>query len=920
LASTGSDGQEIRDAAPMPTNVAGFIAGLRALKVRAGNPSFEELRRRSGVPRSTLADALKPGRGALPRLQVVTALLQACDAGAEEIDRWDRAWKEIQNGRDGRRGTDADGAASGGLAGAANRNFLPADLSDFTGRGAETDRLLRNLGRLTSRAAVISAIDGMAGIGKTTLAVHVAHQLAPVCPDGQFFLNLHGHTPGREPLEPARALHRLLRLLGVAEERIPEDLEDRSALWRAELGGRSVVLVLDNAADADQIRPLLPGGDRCLTLITSRRRMVELHEAATLSMEVMPLADAVALFNRVAGESRVEKEQAAVAEVVRLCGFLPLAIRIAAARLRHRPRWTVEALIERLREQLGRTRPAEGADQVAAAFEMSYRRLGPAHRSMFRLLGLHPGPDIDPAAAAALTLLPARHAEDLLEDLLDHLLIEQHAPRRYTFHDLLRGYSADVVRSETAEPERRRALSRLLDHYRYSCADAMDLLYPHEHGMRPHPPRPDAPIVDRADFADTQIARAWLEAEMPNLLACAVLAVHQAPEHTGNISTIVYRYLDDHARYADALTLHTAALRAADHRRDGAARLQARLCLGAVSWRTGRYPDAIGHYQQALSLARASGDRANESRALANLGLTYFRIGRYHEAIGSNLAAIEIARETGNRLAESHFLGNLSRACHRLGRYPEALEYLDQALGASRETGDRVVEGRSLCNLGVLHGRMGRHALARELLDRSLVLAEQTGDRITEVCVLTNLGALAGKLGVPAEGLDPLDRSLTLAREVGDSSGEAHALTDLGTLYLRMGRYAESAEHQRRALVLARRTGEKNVELEVVNGLGEVSRADGASKAAIDLHRQALALAEELDDRFERARAHLGLGDAHHELGARDEAEANWRLALELFSALGVPEAGHARRRLGIAQVTPVTPCHRRDGAGVLWA
>ena len=247
--------------------MADFTAALRALKVRAGNPSFQELQRRSRVPRSTLAEALKPGRSALPRLEVVTALIQACGADTAETAQWQRAWKSIQTAEDRRRTREAGSPEHADQAVPGSRNFLPGDLADFTGRAAETAQLLRELDRLSSRVVVISAIDGMAGIGKTTLAVHTAHLLTPSCPDGQLYLNLHGHTPGRDPIEPARALHRLLRLLNVAEDRIPEDLEDRSALWRAELANRSVVLVLDNAADADQVRPLLPAGSDCLTLI-----------------------------------------------------------------------------------------------------------------------------------------------------------------------------------------------------------------------------------------------------------------------------------------------------------------------------------------------------------------------------------------------------------------------------------------------------------------------------------------------------------------------------------------------------------------------------------------------------------------------------------------------------------------------------
>ncbi|MBO0870495.1 MAG: winged helix-turn-helix domain-containing protein, partial [Micromonosporaceae bacterium] len=397
---------------------------------------------------------------------------------------------------------------------------LPPAASHFTGRATQLAWLTALAHPADTQTAagtvVISAIDGMAGIGKTTLAVHAAHQIADGYPDGQLFLDLHGYTHGVTPTEPGEALDRMLRLLGVAGEQIPTDLDERVGLYRSRLAGRRVLIVLDNAATEAQVLPLLPGAPGCLVLVTSRRRLSGLEHTHSLSLDTLPPHDAVALLRDTAGEARLAGQPADLAaELVELCGRLPLAIRIAAARLRSHPAWDLAHLVHRLRDQQHRlTELATGQRSVTAALDLSYQDLDTDLRHAYRLLGLHPGPDIDPYAAAALLDTTLAEADRTLEQLLDAHLLQEPIPSRYRFHDLTRAHAAHTATRDEPEDSARSALDRLLDHYRHTASLAMDTAYPHEQQRRPHVPPARTPSPD---LPDPRAALQRLDNELPNL-------------------------------------------------------------------------------------------------------------------------------------------------------------------------------------------------------------------------------------------------------------------------------------------------------------------------------------------------------------------------------------------------------------------
>ncbi|WP_188316799.1 AfsR/SARP family transcriptional regulator, partial [Solihabitans fulvus] len=461
----------------------------------------------------------------------------------------------------------------------AARNDLPGDVLDFTGRDAEMTRLLAALsGDGDGSTVVIEAIDGMAGVGKTTLAVHAAHRLANQYPDAQLFIDLHGHTTEHEATDPFTALHVLLRALDVPGDQIPHELDQRAARWRAELAERKALVVLDNAASAAQVRPLLPGATGCLALITSRRRLADLDAAQTLSLDLLPLQDAIALFSHVVGHDRAAAEPEAVEIVVDLCGYLPLAIRIAAARLRARSVWTVGHLADRLGQgRRALTELATGDRSVAAAFTLSYQHLSGSQQRLFRLLGLHPGPSFDAYAAAALAAIDPGDAEILLEALVDVHLLQQPTSGRYQFHDLLRQHARSTADTAESEMEQSRALHRLVEFYLHTAHNADRLLNPH----RP-PIQLDSPRLDHIrPLRDHTAALAWFDTEYPCLLAAQRTArTRQWHQAVWNMAWTLGTFHERRGHLHDRLTMWRAGLAAAEYISDPVTHIFARRLVG----------------------------------------------------------------------------------------------------------------------------------------------------------------------------------------------------------------------------------------------------------------------------------------------------------------------------------------------------
>ncbi|MFI6323963.1 BTAD domain-containing putative transcriptional regulator [Nonomuraea sp. NPDC050556] len=676
------------------------------------------------------------------------------------------------------------------------QSHLPYDLPDFTGRAPELARLVESPTR-NRRVVTISAIDGMAGIGKTALAVHVAHRLAEHFPDGHLFVDLHGHTPGQVVCQASTALEMLLLQLGVTPDRLPVTLADRAALWRSELVNRRVLVVLDNALDADQVRSLMPGASNSFVLITSRRRLVDLDGAFTLSLDVLPADEAVELFTTIVGD-RAVADQDAVMTVLRLCGFLPLAVRIAAARLRHRSTWSVAYLAERLGEQGRRLPELSTAERgVAAAFTLSYRQLDEDQQRMFRLLGLHPGADVDAYAAASLADLPLWRADEVLGDLLDAHLLMQHEPGRFTFHDLLREHAGATALEHGPEED---ALARMFDHYLYTASQAIDLLFPDGTARRPRVLRPGTP---RLELADRDGAAAWLDAERVNLVKVAVHAADLGrPGYSSAMSITLFRYLNNHAHFLDASALAKAALRAAENDGDLAGEARALIDLAVTQKRLGLTGPAVEYARLAVSRHEELGDRFGEARSLLALGRFRLEQGAYDEAYTFSRRAAEAFDEVGEPINRAAAECGYAAAYREQGRYEEALAVLDRARAVFRSHGHTSGEAHVLHSIGLVNHRQGHNAEAIDHHLQALAIYRELRMKAGEMEVLNSLGEAFRSAHDPARAVEDHTLALDLASSMYDRWAQAQAHAGLAHAHRDLGRSDLARAHAAQALHL----------------------------------------------------------------------------------------------------------------------
>jgi DNA-binding SARP family transcriptional activator len=722
---------------------------------------------------------------------------------------------------------------------------LPADVRAFTGRTDELavlDRLLSPPDGAETplppgSAVTIAVLSGTAGVGKSALAVRWAHRVRAAFPDGQLYVNLRGYD-AEQPVAAADALAWFLTALGVRGPDIPLEIDEWAGRYRSELAGRRMLVLLDNAASVEQVRPLLPGTGSCLVLITSRDSMpgmVAVHGAERLNLDLLPLPDAVGLLGRLIG-ARVDREPAAAADLAAACARLPLALRIAAELAAARTDVALGELVAELADHQRRLDLFDaGGDpraEVRAVFSWSYQHLPADAARAFRLLGVHPGVAVNVDAAAALTGADTGEARRLLGLLSRASLIQAGGGGRYAMHDLLRAYAVELATAHDPEPEREAALTALFDHYLAGAEAAMEALYPASAG--------------------SAAARNWIEAERPNLAAaCTYGAAHGWPRHAIAIAETMFRYLDAGGPVAEAVTVTASAVAAARAIGDRAAQARALTHLGRLHRRQGQLDRAAGTYEQALTLYAGLGDRAAEAGALRNLGSVHWRLGHYRQAA----------------------------------------EHYQQAWTRYRELGDEAGQADASVRLGLVDERLGDEARAAERLQSALVLFAGLGDRFSEAYVLSLLARLRDQPDQLERTAQHLERSLATVRQAGDRTGEAYALTDLAAVHARSGRLGEAAGHLRAAVVLHRRIGDRASEAEALNDLGQVLRAAGEVAEARAQHDDALVLARDIGDRYEQARAHDGIAVTYQDGGDAEGAGPHREHARRLFTDLAVPAA-----------------------------
>lgn len=768
-------------------------------------------------------------------------------------------------------------------------NDLPRDVHTFTGRAAELERLTA-LAEDGEDAVAVLALDGMPGVGKTVLAVHLAHRLAARYPDGQVFLALHAHQPGREPLDPSSALERLLIKLRVHRDRIPPGLEDRAALWRDELAGRRVLLVLDDAVGNEQVRHLLPGAPGCLAVVTSRRRLTGLDAARPVSLEVPAPGEAAELLARVAG-GRVSADDPAVREAARLCGHLPLALQLAGNRLLHRAAWTAADLAERLREGGGRLAEIRAENrELTAAFRLSFEGLGERERDAFRILGLHPGDDLTAADAAVLLGTSRAGAEAVLDGLLDHHLLSEQERGRYRFHDLIREYAARLAEDVPA-PERDAALERLLDHYLATAGRADRLVHPGDD-------RPAGPPPTAGEPAGTpEEARRWLADETGNLLRAAAYASENGrPAFAARLAAVLGRYLEGAGRWTEAAALHERAVTAWRALGDEGEAVRALADLSKVAWRTGEYGRALDAAGEGLVLARAREDRRSTAVLLNQHGLIHWHRSEYDVATGYFEQALAIHRERGDDRGEAEVLNNLGIVLWHLGRYDASAESLRAALALYENAGERRGRQVTLSNIGFLEAGLGHYDTALDHYRRADDAIEMR--RQDRAIWINNVATVYRKLGRAGRAIEEYRKALSIYREIGDRRGECDSLNHIGACFAELGRDGEALIHHQKALNLSRDLLERFEEAAALRSIGEVHLRAGRHRVAAEQLEASLGLARAIGDAYQEARALDGLAEVAAQTRDEGRARSHRRRALDLYDALGVPEADALRARL----------------------
>ena len=771
---------------------------------------------------------------------------------------------------------------------AAATRTLPRDIASFTGRDLEMESLMRIVTEAAGAGGVVDicAIGGMAGVGKTALAVHAAHRLADRFPDGQIFLQLHGHTPGQQPVAPADALASLLQASGIPAPLIPDGLESRAWLWRDRLAGKRMVLVLDDASGHEQVRPLIPGSPGTLVLITSRNRLTALEDARMISLDTMPPDDAAALLVRLAARTRLNLHDDAVREVARLCGYLPLAVGMLARKLHHHPAWTVGHLAAELsatRDRLGLMRTENLS--VAAAFDLSYRDLPSGEQRLLRYLGLHPGIDFDARAAAALCGHELTDTRRQIEVLYDHYLLSEPARSRYRMHDLITEYACGLASTEpTAEQEA--AIDRLLSYYLSTTRIA---------GRQFVRRTPAGSLVITGDppsfapeFAVPGDAAAWLDAELVSLKAATFYAAsHSRAGYAIDLPSALHGYLRHHGNWPQVLALHEAALDAARRIGDAQAEANALTDIADIHYMMRDYPAASSRLASAIALHSEHGNRLGLAHAQAILGYVQHLSGERHAGTAALTGALEIYEELEDRLGQAGTLAYRSRIHLAQGKHSAAEADLDRALEIYGGAGG-IPEAGLILFQGVVQETTGDFNAAIGSFTRALELQRGVGNPHGEMQALAFLALAQRESGALEASVASLDGAKQLSHLLGappvalaQLNNEEHGMLAWRT--------APSLSH---AAQIYAELGMSRDQARVLNTLGEFTLLSGDPDNACVQHKRALAIASEIGSRPEEAHALEGIGRCLLRKGKIEEARVQLGQALEIYQRIGSLRAG----------------------------
>ncbi|MFE1774901.1 BTAD domain-containing putative transcriptional regulator [Streptomyces sp. NPDC059008] len=762
---------------------------------------------------------------------------------------------------------------------------LPRDTRDFTGRGSELRLLLGGPSQDAHDTALpLTVVHGMPGVGKSTLIVHAAHRMRPDYPDGGFYLDLRAYSD-QPPYEPAEALASLLRSAGVAEP-LPDTLDERAARWREWTAHRRVLVVLDNARDAEQVLPLLPGTATCCAIVASRNRLTELDGATPLHLDVLPVSEACALFARIVGGTRAS-DTAALRRVVQLCGCHPLTVQLLASRFRHRDTWDLEYVAHRLAHATDRL--DEFDERVAAVFRLSYADLDAPAQRLFRHLALHPGPDLTLAAATALCAAHPAEVRQAADQLLDRHLLDEPVRDRYQLHDLARAFGRRLACREDSGPARRDALRRLMAYY-LTTADRADRLAHPRRRRRPIGPEQTSPYA--SDFTDTaagapaDAASVWLSVECANLLAVARTAAGEFPD----FAVLFFHVLAYSLRLWGARDT-TAELAAAAERalRSGGDRLALAQTLveraGVLAQEN--HGEALRCASEARRLFEELHDTHGRADALFETARAHLAAGRGERCLREMDRALDLYRRAGDRYGVAESLNVQGAALIFGAEYTEAMRRFEEMLAIHRDLDDAHGQAKALNNIGEIYFAEGMYDEARRHYEQSLVQVRRFGGRQEFAILDTNLGTVYRVTGQPGPARVCFRRALASHRARGDAVGEVNALTSLGAACVESGRTDEALAHFRAAEEVSRRIDSPYERHRALIGIADTLRSAGQPGPALETYRNGLHIAQTFS--FPLGSAHALAGIARTLLRVQDinAARPYAERALALYRKLG---------------------------------
>jgi DNA-binding SARP family transcriptional activator/Tfp pilus assembly protein PilF len=768
---------------------------------------------------------------------------------------------------------------------------LPAPAAAFTGRA-------RDLAELAAGGASqggIVAIEGMPGVGKTALAVKLAHELAEHFPDARLHLHLHAHDPQRPPQNPAAALSELLRAVGVAPRDIPRELTERVQLWHRVMEGRRALILLDDAADSSQVRPLLPGNPDCQVIITARRHLTGIDRIRHYRLPVLPDEDAATLFLRIAA-SDTALPPAEVSEVVRLCGGLPLVLGQAATRLRDKQVSSIETLIENLR------RPYEDIADLpdpvlSRAFDLSCRCLPLNQRRIFRRMGLSPASELTAPAVAVLADIPVADAEQSLSDFVNHYLLEEIALGRYQMHDLIRQHARMRAMREDSPSDRRRAVSRTLDYYLGRAYLADRMLYPHHEHT-------DVTIIDQMveidGFNDEEAAMDWLRDERKNLFHLVQYASnYKWNSHVIDFARTVARYFDSVALWEEAEVIQRLALKVALRLDLPQAVARTRLNLSVILWRMGQVDEPLTETTLVRDIARRTQNPILEAAALDQIGLVKWSCSNYREALAYFAEAHDIYRENGYSHGAAESLNHVGMMLAQTGRLQEALHSFEDALEIYESIGDKRGVATTLSNLANTYLQLGSHQDAYKYFRRSQDIYHTLPGRRNQAILKNNLGDVERYRGNLNSALKYYREALAEYGATGDRINESNALNNVGITFYRMDRYNEALIHHKRALSIADQIGNTSEKIRAHLGIADIEVSMGRYPAAAEKCETALRLGRTIGDPQLEAQALTSIAHVTTLTRGHDAARIYWRQAYNLFYQMGItPEIEAARLHL----------------------